>query len=67
METSSAIVTSEVAPTLGEGPGVFAVEHIFRFGNATEGVPHGDATMEWGGRPWNPTVPMVNCVHLIIR
>jgi len=39
METSSAIVTSEVAPTLGEGPGVFAIEHIFRNGNATEGVP----------------------------
>ena len=39
METSSVIVTSEVAPTLGKGPGVFAIEHIFRNGNATEGVP----------------------------
>ena len=54
METSSAIVTSEVAPTLGEGPGVFVIEHIFRNGNATEGVPFRDACNGMGREAVEP-------------
>ena len=67
METSSAIVLPRLRPLLAKDLVSSLLSTFFEMGMLRKVSLDGDATMEWGGRPWNPTVPMVNCVHLIIR
>ena len=66
METSSAIVLPRLRPLLAKDLVSSLLSTFFEMGMLRKVSLDGDATMEWGGRPWNPTVPMVNCVHLII-